>query len=938
MRRPILVVALTLVSLTPLGTAFAAGTHDHSHSDPTLHAIEVDRDAGRLAEGEALFLMLQRIFEPETLPSLYRGEAPGPVRCATLIVDEARRKADTLDDAQRARFAAWLAPLAVTATTETVPSILGRFELVYETSGTNAVPLDDVAPANGVPDYVERVGAYFEESWNRTFDDLGFVAPDISGAPYRVEFRRFGAYGFTQLTDEGSAGTSIQVHNNFLNFPPNDDPEGNQWGAAKVTAAHELKHASQYANNGWTEPGLWVEVDATWVEDIVFDQVNDFYNYITFGSPISAPTSPLDAGGTGAYAECVWQHWMSEGRGIGTVVAFWNRRREAPLEPVMQSYDFVLDLFGEPIVESWVEFASWNYATGTRARAGFGYEEADRFPTAPLTATATALPVSFSGSVDRLAANFLRVEGFTTATPGRVRIEPQVPSGTPLRVRVFVDLVDGGFVVESVDLRSGPVELATPIEEIAALTLILGHGDLAQGPAAYVLDVVEDLQPPTPLPAALDEEIRFRVAAGTQGQRGVVIENAGEPGSVLDFRAAVIVPTAPAPARSIAGSSLEIASEEFEPGTTVDLTLKLTNGSVDFEWLKAVELEFPDGITVHSSTDFVGPEDRRLVTDGSGGPGATIVWTDPDGAWGNVRHGESASATVRVSFDLTMKGDVLLPYRIEGDGFGSGVDVVEAGLLLRGPTSALVQVDPVGPLVLAGESVRVNWIAGIESDVAIDLSRDGGSSWETLTPGTANDGGWTWNVEGPTTFDARLRVRSTTNGDDAGISASAFSVAVPVAWSSVEIDTGSVPAGESTLLTLRFDATSLGAGTYDAELVIAYAEGSPLLVPVQLEVGADGTSSPPIDRNVVRGARPNPFNPRTKFEFDLVGTSTVSIEVFDLRGRLVRRLAHETFEAGTHAVPWDATDDDGLRVTSGVYLYRVDLDGEVTMGKVSLVK
>ena len=55
------------------------------------------------------------------------------------------------------------------------------------------------------------------------------------------------------------------MHSDFLSFPPNEDPEGTAIGAAKVTAAHEFKHAVQFATSAWSENGLWPELDATWV-------------------------------------------------------------------------------------------------------------------------------------------------------------------------------------------------------------------------------------------------------------------------------------------------------------------------------------------------------------------------------------------------------------------------------------------------------------------------------------------------------------------------------------------------------------------------------------------------------------------------------------------------------------------------------------------------
>ena len=72
-------------------------------------------------------------------------------------------------------------------------------------------------------------------------------------------------------------------------------------------------------------------------------------------------------------------------------------------------------------------------------------------------------------------------------------------------------------------------------------------------------------------------------------------------------------------------------------------------------------------------------------------------------------------------------------------------------------------------------------------------------------------------------------------------------------------------------------------------------------------------------------ANPNPFNPRTTIEFDLMREALVSLRVYDIAGRLVRALEDETvMEAGTFTTEWNGRDDLGREVSSGVYLYRLD--------------
>ena len=63
---------------------------------------------------------------------------------------------------------------------------------------------------------------------------------------------------------------------------------------------------------------------------------------------------------------------------------------------------------------------------------------------------------------------------------------------------------------------------------------------------------------------------------------------------------------------------------------------------------------------------------------------------------------------------------------------------------------------------------------------------------------------------------------------------------------------------------------------------------------------------------------PNPFNPQTTLRFDLPETAEVSLNVFDMQGRLVRKLAQGTLEEGSHEVIFNADN-----LPSGAYLYRL---------------
>jgi hypothetical protein len=88
----------------------------------------------------------------------------------------------------------------------------------------------------------------------------------------------------------------------------------------------------------------------------------------------------------------------------------------------------------------------------------------------------------------------------------------------------------------------------------------------------------------------------------------------------------------------------------------------------------------------------------------------------------------------------------------------------------------------------------------------------------------------------------------------------------------------------------------------------------------------------------LRGAHPNPFNPTTTIAFALPEPSDVSLEVYDVSGRLVRTLVDGGRSEGVHRVVWDGTNDCGADVASGVYFCRLSALGETRRARMVLLK
>jgi hypothetical protein len=87
---------------------------------------------------------------------------------------------------------------------------------------------------------------------------------------------------------------------------------------------------------------------------------------------------------------------------------------------------------------------------------------------------------------------------------------------------------------------------------------------------------------------------------------------------------------------------------------------------------------------------------------------------------------------------------------------------------------------------------------------------------------------------------------------------------------------------------------------------------------------------------------PNPFNPTTRIRYT-VGTKQtqpvpVSLKIYNVLGQLVRTLVDEEKAAGSHRVTWDGRDDGGQKLSSGVYLYRLEIENLRVSRRMLLLK
>jgi hypothetical protein len=160
----------------------------------------------------------------------------------------------------------------------------------------------------------------------------------------------------------------------------------------------------------------------------------------------------------------------------------------------------------------------------------------------------------------------------------------------------------------------------------------------------------------------------------------------------------------------------------------------------------------------------------------------------------------------------------------------------------------------------------------------------------------------------------------------------------PVEWMTIENPVGGLNPGSGHDVVVSFDGTELANGLYETDLIIVDHIENEYTVPVFLYIDI---STGLDEQKTVAGVnvQPNPFTGNTLLRIMMQTEGQVSVNIFNGQGQSVRTLAHKVrVPAGTHELQWDATNDEGMPVNRGMYIYHVTTrDGSWT-GKMILTE
>jgi hypothetical protein len=311
-----------------------------------------------------------------------------------------------------------------------------------------------------------------ENVWDVEINDLGYRPPltdqrasiDDDGVNFDVYLSDIGDdgyYGYCTVDDSRNFNNyNFYDRSGYCvvddDFSSSQFPSNTRLQNLQVTAAHEFFHAIQFAYD-FLEDRWYMEGTATWIEDEVYDAVNDNRQYL-FASQLRHPGRPLDTSiGASQYGSWIYFRYLSERFGPNIIRTSWNRSDGSPTGP---------DDYSLRGIRKAIEIQGANFATvfADHARAniapGLFYEEGAAYPTPSFDIKRLGGSKHSTGwinaRIDHMSAFYVGAKPTSqVGLNARARVQVDAPSrASGSQARVLVHYDNGSTTALRVSLNS----------------------------------------------------------------------------------------------------------------------------------------------------------------------------------------------------------------------------------------------------------------------------------------------------------------------------------------------------------------------------------------------------------------------------------------------------------------------------------------------------
>jgi len=394
-----------------------------SYISLSLTMLKTAQSDSALVDIQRVNGLIQEIFRKGEYQRMREGDSAHIMKCATPIIRHALKNPDLLWPENRFILYrptdSWDSDYYGNVSVWTYDSPGGHFRLHY-TEQKDPNPYADDHRVDGwdgiqgtIPWYISYLASYFDYVRTTEIDGMKYLPPRSDGTTgggtglFDVYVLDIGAYGYTSIE---SGRAYIAVHKD-LDFGTNYDPEGRQRGNMKVTAAHEFFHAIQYEYDDWNNDSIWWEENsAVWMEDEVYDDVDDYLRYLP--DRLDALDQPIDDNGIDLqYGGVIWAKFLAETFGNNMIRHIFERCIEIypplakqAMEDTLYSYN---SSWGEAMSQYCLKNLTMNYEEGDKYL--WEYSGVDYFTDLPLFYDVTS--ANSTQRVKHLAAHYIILEG-----------------------------------------------------------------------------------------------------------------------------------------------------------------------------------------------------------------------------------------------------------------------------------------------------------------------------------------------------------------------------------------------------------------------------------------------------------------------------------------------------------------------------------------------
>ena len=413
----------------------------------------------------------------------------------------------------------------------------GFFRFHYTLTGDDAVDYTD-ADQSGVPDYIDSILVIFSSINLINFDTLGYNRPPSddwytnqeNGGSDHYDVYIFeldpGYYGYVQAenyaqqediinrgNNENSDFTEINamvsfmaLRNNYVGFP------NSEINNLKVTSAHEFFHAIQYGYDGW-EFGWVKEATATWMEELIFDEINDCYQYLEdfFDSPELPFNYDTNRGyGSYIYFSYITENWTNN----DFIRYFWENSIQ--FDSFFQDYsiDALIISFNNYGLDFETVTQNFLMANGLTSSEDvynpFTYEEANNFPMnypelddeIHLSGNETSLSISTETGTFAAQYYLITIDSLFSASANGccIEIDLSSPYNPDTNITAFLTSIEfrPTFSADDITLSNSisidPLGLDSIILVVSGFnynyTIISDYGDIEWGDVEFSLNIL----------------------------------------------------------------------------------------------------------------------------------------------------------------------------------------------------------------------------------------------------------------------------------------------------------------------------------------------------------------------------------------------------------------------------------------------------------------